>query len=96
MGCLVPNDLAHDAWCKSGIQPTKNHSIKTPPLHKFRVDFSHGKFLGWAWLGSFDELFKAIGEKFIFHLGFPDDVVVMVKLDREGMIKGLQRGWVGC
>ena len=41
-----------------------------------------------AWLSAVDIFFKAISVNYIFDLGFPENVVVMVKFDWEDMVEG--------
>ena len=41
-----------------------------------------------AWLGAVNIFFKAISVNYIFDLGFPENVVVMVKFDWEDMVEG--------
>ena len=46
------------------------------------------ELLRQAWLGAVNIFFKAISVNYIFDLGFPENVVVMVKFDWEDMVEG--------
>ena len=57
-------------------------------MHKVGIEFASMELLRRAWLGAVDIFFKAISVNYIFHLGFPENVVVTVKFDWEGMVEG--------
>ena len=57
-------------------------------MHKVRIELASMELLRRAWLSAIDIFFKAISVNYIFHLGFPENVVVTIKFDWEGMVEG--------